>query len=237
MPRVSDRILTALSGKRNQAAQINSDDGLNPPAPAEMPVCVMDSTDVETVVVTSEWTEIEIHAKQQTREHDSENGDDSLPAADCEQNESQSRRNTEESELQTEKHTNAEHYFGSSYNEHDAAEGSTQDKLAEEEHLEHNDKERQNLSCPSPPLDPALPAPATAADGAAALTFSAGTRRSTRKPKKTWKLKLVNLQKQKRKPGRQKRERAPLAPVNSETVLEVDGERGTSDNRSVHEFA
>lgn len=213
--------------------------GLNPPAHAEMPMCVMDGTDVETVVVTSEWTEIEMHAKQQTREDNSEDGADSPPAADCDQSESRSHGNTEESEIQTGKHTDSENCFREStlmYNKQDESVGCTQDRTADTVQLECIAKERQSLTCSTtPPLDSV-----NAADGAAAFTILTGTRRSARKPKKTWKLKLVNLQKQKRKPGvvtRQKQERTPLASMrNSERVTEIDGACITSDNGSVHSW-
>lgn len=209
-------------------AQINSGDSLNPPAPSEMPVCVMDGTDVETVVVTSEWTEIELHANQ-IREDNSESGDHSPPAADSDQRESRINGSTEESE----KHTDAENYIGESaptQNRNDGSVGRTEHMTAEAERLA-----RLNLSCSvTPALESTLTVPVTAADGAAG---AAGTRRSARKPKKTWKLKSVNLPKRKRSHGAvtgQKRERTPLAPVrNSRTVTEVDGERIPSDNGSV----
>ncbi|XP_058273229.1 C2H2-type zinc finger protein [Hemibagrus wyckioides] len=243
LPRVGDCILTALSGKRNQGSQMNS--GLNPPPHTEMPMCVMDGTDVETVVVTSEWTEIEIHANQQTREDNSEDGVDSPPATDCDQSESRSHRNTEESEIQPGKHTDSENCFRESalmYNKHDESVGCTQDRTAETVQLECTAKERQSLTCSTtPPLDSTLTVPVNAADGAAAFTIPTGTRRSARKPKKTWKLRLVNLQKQKRKPGvvtRQKQERTPLSPMrNSERVTEIYGECITSDNGDVAELS
>ncbi|XP_017350198.1 C2H2-type zinc finger protein [Ictalurus punctatus] len=230
-PRVGDCILTALSAKTNRVAQINSGDSLNPPAPSEMPVCVMDGTDVETVVVTSEWTEIELHANQ-IREDNSEDGDHSPPAADSDQRESRINGSTEESE----KHTDAENYIGESaptQNRNDGSVGRTEHMTAEAERLA-----RLNLSCSvTPALESTLTVPVTAADGAAG---AAGTRRSARKPKKTWKLKSVNLPKRKRSHGAvtgQKRERTPLAPVrNSRTVTEVDGERIPSDNGDAAEL-
>lgn len=222
-------------------ARRNSGDSLHPPDPAEMPVCVMDGTDVETVVVTSEWTEIELH----TREDNSEDDNDSLPTADCHQREQRPNENSEESEIQTEKHTDAENSSGGSeltHNKHGGALGCTEHRTTEAEQLEHNAKERLSLSCSvTPPLESTLAVPVTAADGAAVCTIPAGTRRSARKPKKTWKLKLVNLQKQKRKPGlvtARKRERKPLAPMRNAEAVTVagDGERVTSGNRSVHGY-
>lgn len=188
----------------------------------------MDGTDVETVVVTSEWTPTELHANQ-TGEDDSEDGDHSPPAAECPQS-----GNTEESEFPTEKRTDAENDLSLAHNEHRGSEGDTEDRTAEGDQLERSAQERPSLSrSVSSPLESTLAAPVTAG----AFSNPAATRRSSRKPKKTWKLKLVNLQKQKRKPGvvtGQKRERKPLAPVrNSEAVAEPDGERVTSDNRSV----
>lgn len=203
-----------------------------------MPVCVMDGTDVETVVVTSEWTEIELHANQ-TGENTSEDGDHSPPAADCNP---RSSGNTEESEIQAEENQ----HLGESaltHNKHDGSVGCTEQRTAEAEQLEHNAKEGLSLSCsvtPPPHLDSTLTVPVTAPDGAAVFSILTGTRRSARTPKKTWKLKSVNLQKQKRKPGvvtGQKRERKPLAPVrNSGTVTEIEGERIAADNGLVHGF-
>ncbi|XP_060758897.1 C2H2-type zinc finger protein isoform X2 [Neoarius graeffei] len=239
LPRVSDCILTALAGKRNGVAQINSGDRLNPPAPSEMPVCVMDGTDVETVVVTSEWTEIELRANQ-TREDTSEDGDHSPFAAECSP---KSSGNTKGSEIQAEENQ----HLGESaltHNKHDGAVGCTEQRTAEAEQLEHKAKEGLSLSCsvtPPPHLDSILTVPVTTSDGAAVFAVPTAIRRSARTPKKTWKLKLVNLQKQKRKPGvvtGQKQERKPLAPVrNSGTVTEGDGERIAADNRDVTELS
>ncbi|KAF5907958.1 zinc finger protein, partial [Clarias magur] len=233
LPPVGDSILTALSVKRNRVNEIDSGANLSPPAPSEIPVCVMDGTDVETVVVTSEWTEIELRANQ----NEEDDGDNSLPEANCDQREeSQSNANLEESEIQAEKLTDIENYLGESalaHNNHDGFAGCTEHKTADSQHLDHDVKETQSPSCSvtPPPLESELTAPVSAADGDAVFT-----RRSARKPKKTWKV-LVNLQKQKRKPGvdgRQKRERKPLAPVrNSGAVTNLNGECIASENRDV----
>lgn len=215
---------------------MNLGDSVSPAAPTEMPMCVMDGTDVETVVIASEWTEIEMHAKQQTKEDDCEDGDNSLPAADCDQSASQPHRHTEESEIQTEKHTDTENCLGESTlmcNQHDESLGCIQDRSAVAEHLGRNAKLKQSLSCSTtPPLGSTVHA-----DGA---VIPAGTRRSARKPKKTWKLKLVNLQKQKHKPGmvaRPKQERTPLALMkNSGTSTEIDEKCIDPDNRLVLDF-
>lgn len=197
-------------------------------------MCVMDGTDVETVVVTSDWTPIILPANQ-TVEDDSEDGDNSLSAAECHQSESQCNENTDESEIRTKKHLNTKSYLKESalmQNNHFGTVGDAGNRTAEAKQLEDNVKERLTLSCSAtPPLESTLTAPVTPD----VFTNSAGTRRSARKPKKTWKLNLVNLQKPKRKPGEvigQKRERKPLAPMrNSGAVTGLDGECVTADNR------
>lgn len=236
LSQVGDCILSTLSGKRTRVSQKYSTDCLNPPDPTEVPVCVMDGTDVETIVVTSEWTAIELPANQ-TREDDCEVGDNSLSATECHQSTSQCNENTDGNEIRTKKHHNTENYLGESTPAHDNHFGSiSEERTAEAEQLEDNVKERLSLSCSVMPLDSTLTAPVTAD----VFTNSAGTRRSARKPKKTWKLKLVTLQKQKRKPVEvtgQNQERKPLAPMrNSRAVTGLDAECVASDNRSVHGF-
>ncbi|KAM9467403.1 uncharacterized protein Hap1MRO34_014182 [Clarias gariepinus] len=233
LPQLGDFILTALSGKRNRVAEMDSGASLNPPAPSEM--CVMDGTDVETVVVTSEWSEIELRANQ-TEEDNSDDGDNSLPGANCDQKgESQSNGNMPESEIQTEKLTDTENYLGGSAlarNNHDGSVGCTEPMTADSQHLDCDVKGTESLSCSATPsLESELTVPVSVPDGDAVFT-----RRSARKPKKTWKV-LVNLQKQKQKPGvdrRQKRERKPLAPMRtSGIVTDMDGECIASENRDV----
>lgn len=229
LPQFGDCILTALSGKRNRVAQKKSDDGLNP---TSVPACVMDATDVETVVDTSEWAVIELHADR-TGDDNSEDGGDPLPDADCHQRESRSNGNP-----------GGSYYSGEpelTHNKHGGDVGCTGHRTAEAQQQERNAKERLSLSCSvAPPQESTLAVSVTTADGAATFTVAAATRRSARKPKKTWKLNLVNLQKQKRKPSLvtgPKRERKPLALMRtSEAVTETDGEHAASGNRSVHGF-
>ncbi|XP_072529545.1 uncharacterized protein [Salminus brasiliensis] len=246
---MSDCILSALAGKRDSMDQPSTGHCLLNPAddsvPTHIPVCVVDGTDVETVVVVSEWTEIELDVNQDEESlpevETSEDGSSAQQSTDSQQREHQSNGLVEGSEVGSEGGKSTENVLGESavqFKEEDAS----VDCSGVDESLCHGTSDAQRLSCDTveghtlssnatPTLESALSVP----EDAAVPAVLTGTRRSTRKPKKTWKIKMVNLQKQKRNSAAMKvvnartgRRKTILSKTNSNSI--------TSNNRDAAEL-
>ncbi|KAF7694233.1 C2H2-type zinc finger protein isoform X1 [Silurus meridionalis] len=193
LARDGDCILSALSGKKPRVAQMKPSDGPHAPTPpSEMTMCLMDATDVETVVVTSDWTGIEICSNQDEDEEDPHLG------ADCKE----SKGNTEEREIRAEKITEKRL---------EDRNGSVGCRTAGEEELQCDAEESPSITSP-------------------VKSTQTVTRRSARKPKQTWKLKLVNLQTQKRKNGAETRHKREKTLRSSRDETEIRREQVASDD-------
>lgn len=230
----ADYILSALSGSKDKV-DLMSVDELNPPensVSTEIPVCVMDGTDVETVVVMSEWSEIEFESNHVVEEP-REDGGNLSHCSESERKESQSSESFEKGEVGSE----CEKDFASSMNccseesglNHTENEHASDDmkKIRVVDDLSPGSAESKQFYCHSEPkysstLRTTLIVSTGAAQEPESMALPIATRRSTRKSKKTWKIKLVNLQKQKRKNitlkvgNGQKRERGHIVPTRND---------------------
>ncbi|XP_036432888.1 C2H2-type zinc finger protein isoform X1 [Colossoma macropomum] len=241
---MSDCILSVLAGKKDGAGQLNTGNCLLNPSddsvPTQIPVCVMDGTDVETVVVVSEWTEIELGGDQEEslpEVETSEDGGSALHTTDSEQRELECSVKTEENEDSGESALQRKEGSASV----GGPDESRQDedlclRTSETGQLNCNTEEAQSLlSDVTATVESTFVMPVQPHEPAGLCTAAGGTRRSARKPKKTWKIKMVNLQKQKRKSvatkvvNTLKRKSNPVAPeANSNSI--------TSDNRDAAEL-
>ncbi|XP_062850773.1 C2H2-type zinc finger protein [Trichomycterus rosablanca] len=250
-----DCILSALSGNKDKVDQMSTDE-LDPPensVSTEIPVCVMDGTDVETVVVMSEWSEIELESNHVVEEPSEDSGNPPH-LSESEQKESQSSESIEKSQLRSDKDSNMEGYLEESPLNHKEDDHPSDDskQSREDENLCPEIAEPKQLYCHqekrhapnNSSTRSKLIVSAGAAKEPANIAIPIATRRSARKSKKTWKIKLVNLQKQKRKTvaskvgNSQKRERGPIAPTrNSGTITDEDEEALTLNERDSSELS
>uniref|UniRef100_A0A3B4CUL8 C2H2-type domain-containing protein n=1 Tax=Pygocentrus nattereri TaxID=42514 RepID=A0A3B4CUL8_PYGNA len=232
-----DCILSALAGKNKGVDQLSAGSCLlNPPddsVPTQIPVCVMDGTDVETVVVVSEWTEIELGGNQEESLPEVETGEDggsALHATDSEQGELEYCVKTEENEGSGE--SALQHKEGRA--PVDGPDESREDEdlcpmSSETGQLNRDTEEAQGLSSDvTPTVASTFVMPLQPREPIGFSTAASGTRRSARKPKKTWKIKMVNLQKEKRKSiaakvvNTLKRKSNPVAPEANSNPIALD---------------
>lgn len=214
---MGDCILSALAGKRDSVVPLNTADCLlNTPdnsVPTQIPMCVMDGTDVETVMVVSEWMEIDLGASEDGESlqvvNTNEGSSNAVLANDPEETETNV---SIEENFESEAGSNTDRYSGESVLQNkedtslDGLHGSSVDKNqgfrnSEAEELNCNIEEGQIFSSNATPTVASTPTTALSPEDAAVSAAHAGTRRSARKPKKTWKIKMVNLQKQRKKPA------------------------------------
>ncbi|XP_066525940.1 C2H2-type zinc finger protein isoform X2 [Hoplias malabaricus] len=234
---MTDCLLSALAGKKDKAQLSTGNCLLNQPdncIPSQIPVCVMDGSDVETVLVVSEWTEIELGANQDGEslpvvETNENNGCALNTTSDFEQRSIMSNDSIEEKEVGSKGGCNTENYSG------EYAQQLKDDKASVDENrsLRTSEAEKFNSICDegqtlssnaTPNMESNFTMPGQPSEEPAVSADVTVTRRSARKPKKTWKINMVNLQKQKRNKAdkvviTEKRKRKTVIPeTNSASV-------------------